>query len=235
MIVWGPDGGCMPRAPGDGGSCDTSDNAQDTSSLLGKVFSLDPRDLSAAPRLEVYGLRNPFRFDRANGRFYVGDVGQGNWEEVSTLAGGGALTNYGWRVYEASPSTPAGHDAERPRRSPRAHRRLQPLGGRSVIGELRLPRQHPEVATRFVLLGLLRRSHLAAPLPQRDARARPHEHSEHGLQRRRLADTEQRASRRLLRRHDLQARSELLVALPHAPRAPLARSQRSGRGQYTQT
>jgi glucose/arabinose dehydrogenase len=138
MIVWGPDGRLYASTGDGGGSCDTSDNAQDTSSLLGKVFSLDPRNLSAAPRLEVYGLRNPFRFsfDRANGRFYVGDVGQGNWEEISTQASlGGALTNYGWRVYEGFAFNPCGDTTLS---GPAGHH--EPIdvyshsAGRSVIG-----------------------------------------------------------------------------------------------------
>ena len=111
MIVWGPDGRLYMSTGDGGGGCDQSDNAQDTSTLLGKVFSMNPRNLSAGPRLEVYGLRNPFRFsfDRANGRFYVGDVGQGNWEEISTQASlGSALTNYGWRVYEGFAFNPCG-------------------------------------------------------------------------------------------------------------------------------
>ena len=111
MIVWGPDGRLYMSTGDGGGSCDASNNAQDTSTLLGKVFSLDPRNLSAPPRLEVYGLRNPFRFsfDRSTGRFYVGDVGQGAWEEISTQGSlGGALTNYGWRVYEGFAFNPCG-------------------------------------------------------------------------------------------------------------------------------
>jgi glucose/arabinose dehydrogenase len=138
MIVWGPDGRLYMSTGDGGGSCDGGDNAQDTSSLLGKVFSLDPRNLSGAPRLEVYGLRNPFRFsfDRANGRFYVGDVGQGAWEEISTQSSlGGALTNYGWRVYEGFDFNPCG---DKTLSGPAGHH--EPIDayshslGRSVIG-----------------------------------------------------------------------------------------------------
>ncbi|OLD99426.1 MAG: hypothetical protein AUG91_06970 [Actinobacteria bacterium 13_1_20CM_4_69_9] len=41
-------------------------------------------------------------FDRANGDLYVGDVGQGEWEEIDyrPAAAIGRLANYGWRTYE---------------------------------------------------------------------------------------------------------------------------------------
>jgi glucose/arabinose dehydrogenase len=51
-----------------------------------------------------YGLRNPWRFswDRVTLDLYIGDVGQGDWEEVDvrTPAQQRGLNNYGWRVYE---------------------------------------------------------------------------------------------------------------------------------------
>ncbi|MFH2057237.1 MAG: PQQ-dependent sugar dehydrogenase, partial [bacterium] len=52
-----------------------------------------------------YGLRNPWRnsFDRATGDLYIGDVGQGDWEEISfhdAAAAGGI--NFGWRLKEAT-------------------------------------------------------------------------------------------------------------------------------------
>ncbi len=52
------------------------------------------------------GFRNPFRFsfDSANGRMYVGDVGQSTWEEVD-LAKRGA--NYGWPTCEGNCDDPA--------------------------------------------------------------------------------------------------------------------------------
>jgi hypothetical protein len=51
----------------------------------------------------AYGLRNPWRnsFDAATGDLYIGDVGEGCWEEVdrapATSMGG---ENYGWRQFE---------------------------------------------------------------------------------------------------------------------------------------
>jgi len=53
----------------------------------------------------VYGLRNPWRFsfDRATDDMWIGDVGQGMWEEVDTgpiaTVGG---TNFGWPVFEGA-------------------------------------------------------------------------------------------------------------------------------------
>jgi glucose/arabinose dehydrogenase len=50
------------------------------------------------------GLRNPWRFsfDRATGDLYIGDVGQGNWEEIDyrPRSAIGRLANYGWRTFE---------------------------------------------------------------------------------------------------------------------------------------
>lgn len=51
----------------------------------------------------AFGLRNPWRFsfDRASGDLYIGDVGQGSWEEVNfqpAASSGGE--NYGWNIME---------------------------------------------------------------------------------------------------------------------------------------
>src|SRR5918996_115355 len=94
-----------------GGGCDPGENAQDTSSWLGKLFSMNPRNLGAGRRMEIYGLRNPYRFsfDRATGRFYLADVGQNAWEEINTQNTlSGALANYGWDVFEGFAFNPCG-------------------------------------------------------------------------------------------------------------------------------
>ena len=49
-----------------------------------------------------YGLRNPYRFsfDRGGGALYIGDVGQGTWEEVDLSASGQGGLNFGWDACE---------------------------------------------------------------------------------------------------------------------------------------
>ena len=105
-----------------GGSCDPGGRAQNLRSRHGKLLSLNPRNVGAGWRIDAYGLRNPwgFSFDRANGRLYIGDVGQSAWEEVDTLAAsrlGGTPENFMWDAYE-------GRDRERllDRRPARARR-----------------------------------------------------------------------------------------------------------------
>jgi hypothetical protein len=50
----------------------------------------------------MYGLRNPWRdsFDAATGDLYIGDVGQGCWEEVNRVPAAGRGNNFGWRSFE---------------------------------------------------------------------------------------------------------------------------------------
>jgi glucose/arabinose dehydrogenase len=88
-----------------GGSCDPGGRAQNLGSRHGKLLSMNPRRIRAGWRIDAYGLRNPwgYSFDRSNGRLYIGDVGQGAWEEVDTLAAfrlGGTPENFMWDAYE---------------------------------------------------------------------------------------------------------------------------------------
>lgn len=108
VLAFGPDG-YLYAGLGDGGAAgDPFGNAQKTDVLLGKILRLDvdsaepyavPSDNPFGNEVWAYGLRNPWRmsFDRATGDLYIGDVGQGAWEEVDFLpAGTGAGTNFGW-------------------------------------------------------------------------------------------------------------------------------------------
>lgn len=116
MIAFGPDGR-LYIATGDGGDGnDPMNNAQNLGVLLGKILRIntDPNNRvpadnpfgstpGAMGEIWAYGMRNPFRmsFDRAAGRLWVGDVGQGAREEVDIIEKGG---NYGWRIYEGNRS-----------------------------------------------------------------------------------------------------------------------------------
>lgn len=98
-------GGKLYVGMGDGGSAgDPGNRAQNMSQRLGKLLRIDPLRVGAKWQIVGLGLRNPWRFsfDRANGDLYIGDVGQGNWEEIDyrPRAQIGTLANYGWKVFE---------------------------------------------------------------------------------------------------------------------------------------
>jgi len=117
-MAFGPDG-YLYIGTGDGGSGgDPLGNGQSLDTLLGKILRLDvdggapyaiPPDNPFADRSEArqeiwaFGLRNPWRFafDPATANLFIGDVGQGDWEEVNFQAGGSpGGANYGWNVRE---------------------------------------------------------------------------------------------------------------------------------------
>ena len=102
-LSFGPDGKLWIGL-GDGGSGgDPENRAQDRSTLLGKMFRLDVTKRSPSPELLALGLRNPWRysFDRTTGDLWIGDVGQGEIEEVNVWRRPfGGLVNFGWDVYE---------------------------------------------------------------------------------------------------------------------------------------
>lgn len=121
QLAFGSDG-FLYISLGDGGSGgDPGNRAQNPGTLLGKILRLDvesgaspygvPADnpfvgqVGWLPEIWALGLRNPWRmaFDRLTGDLYIGDVGQGVWEEVdfqpAASAGG---ENYGWRIMEGT-------------------------------------------------------------------------------------------------------------------------------------
>lgn len=118
MINFGSDG-CLYISFGDGGSQgDPDGNGQDTGEPMASILRVDPATGMAAPgnpgfgdpRIWVYGLRNPWRtsFDRLTGDFYIGDVGQGTWEEVNVVPAGSVDFNFGWNVAEGPDGDQAG-------------------------------------------------------------------------------------------------------------------------------
>ena len=113
-MAFGPDG-YLYIGSGDGGAAgDPFGNAQNTSNLLGKILRVDvdsaepysiPSDNPFENEIWVYGIRNPWRisFDRATGDLYIGDVGQGEWEEIDFLpAGSPGGANFGWDYREGA-------------------------------------------------------------------------------------------------------------------------------------
>jgi glucose/arabinose dehydrogenase len=103
QLAFGPDG-LLYVGMGDGGSGgDPENRAQDLGDRLGKLLRLDVDDQEADWEIAAYGLRNPWRFsfDRETGDLYLGDVGQGSWEEVDYLPrSNNELVNFGWDVFE---------------------------------------------------------------------------------------------------------------------------------------
>lgn len=122
-------GGCLQFGPdgylyigmGDGGAFDDpQNNGQNRLSLLGKMLRIDvdngfpysipttnpfADDDFTLDEIWALGLRNPWRFsfDRLTGDMWIGDVGQGQWEEVNFQpASSSGGENYGWRCYEGT-------------------------------------------------------------------------------------------------------------------------------------
>jgi glucose/arabinose dehydrogenase len=104
-LAFGPDGFLYVGTGDGGGGGDPENRAQNMKSLLGKMLRLDVRRPGSDPEIVALGLRNPWRysFDRLTGDLYIGDVGQGDVEEVSfTPRSSPGLENYGWDIYEGS-------------------------------------------------------------------------------------------------------------------------------------
>ncbi len=132
-IAFGPDGYLFIGMGDGGGAGDPGNRARNINSLLGKMLRIDvngttgvapvphpavqPVRRAGPARDEIYsrGLRNPWRwsFDRRTADLWIGDVGQGRYEEIdrSTIdrSGRGRGVDYGWKVMEGracySPST----------------------------------------------------------------------------------------------------------------------------------
>ncbi len=118
-LAFGPDD-YLYWGLGDGGSGgDPHEHGQNTNTLLGSMLRID---VDSGPRYAIpadnpfangqggaeevwsYGLRNPWRwsFDFEERLLYVGDVGQGEWEEVDVVPSGAAGLNFGWNDMEGS-------------------------------------------------------------------------------------------------------------------------------------
>lgn len=116
-VTFGPDG-FLYISMGDGGGADNFlQHGQNMQSKLSKVLRIDvnsstqPYGIPAGnpwasgpgiPEMYAWGLRNPYRIsvDPATGDLYIGDVGQGGYEEIDYVPAGGAGRNFGWAVFE---------------------------------------------------------------------------------------------------------------------------------------
>jgi glucose/arabinose dehydrogenase len=114
VLAFGPDG-YLYAGLGDGGAGgDPLGNGQSSNTLLGKILRVNvnngnpysiPADNPFGNEIWAYGLRNPWRmsFDKQTGDLYIGDVGQGTWEEIDFLPAvspGGV--NFGWDFREGA-------------------------------------------------------------------------------------------------------------------------------------
>ena len=115
-LGFGPDG-LLYIGTGDGGGAgDRRGNAQNPDQLLGKILRIDvdattpyaipPANPFAitggAPEIFALGLRNPWRAAFDGEQLYIGDVGQGDWEEVNVLSTTDAGANLGWNRVEGN-------------------------------------------------------------------------------------------------------------------------------------
>jgi glucose/arabinose dehydrogenase len=117
QLAFGPDG-MLYLAPGDGGgSNDPAGNAQNSTSLLGKMLRIDVRGNGyaipsnnpfangAGGRAEIWalGLRNPWRFSfDTTGLLYIADVGEAAREEVNVVSVDSGGLNFGWDRIEGT-------------------------------------------------------------------------------------------------------------------------------------
>ena len=125
-VAFGPDG-MLYIAMGDGGSGgDPQGNGQRLDTLLAKILRIDvlgpdatatkpyavppdnpfvgSSDAEALPEIWLTGVRNPWRirFDAPTGDLWIGDVGQGAWEEVDVIRAGPGGQNLGWNRMEGT-------------------------------------------------------------------------------------------------------------------------------------
>lgn len=115
-LGFGPDG-YLYIGMGDGGSGgDPGNRAQNPEELLGKILRIDvngaaPYAIPAGnpfangggrPEIFALGVRNPWRpaFDGTD--FYIADVGQNAFEEITVIGTEDAGANLGWKVMEGA-------------------------------------------------------------------------------------------------------------------------------------
>jgi glucose/arabinose dehydrogenase len=122
-LQFGPDGYLYISTGDGGGGGDPLDSGRRLDTLLAKVLRIDidapgPGDLpygipsdnpfvgveGARPEIWATGLRNPWRmrFDAATGDLWIGDVGQGEREEIDLAPAGVGGLDFGWNIMEGT-------------------------------------------------------------------------------------------------------------------------------------
>ena len=152
MVTIGPDG-MLYMATGDGGGGgDPNGNAQNLTSLLGKLLRLDVRSppyaipsdnpffnqVNRRGEIWAYGLRNPWRFafDRGTSpaTLFIADVGQNRFEEIHVAAATAGGLNYGWNVMEGLHCYPSGDSCNKMGLQVSALEYDRSAGGCSITG-----------------------------------------------------------------------------------------------------
>lgn len=167
-LAFGPDG-YLYIGTGDGGSGgDPQGNAQNLTSLLGKMLRIDVNQpqgdrLYSIPQnnpfvgntngyreeIFAYGLRNPWKysFDTATGRLWVADVGQNAIEEIDIVEKG---MNYGWNIMEGSICYPASANCNKEGLQLPVWEYEQPLGKSVTGGYVYRGSQLPELTGAYI-------------------------------------------------------------------------------------
>ena len=117
-LKFGPDGYLYFGIGDGGGGGDQYMNGQNMQTLMAKISRIDPDHPAngkpygipadnpwangpGVPEMYVWGLRNPWRFSiDTDGTLWIGDVGQGAWEEIDVVTPAQKGENLGWSIYE---------------------------------------------------------------------------------------------------------------------------------------
>jgi glucose/arabinose dehydrogenase len=150
-VAFGTDG-FLYISVGDGGAADNYlENGQNPDSKMAKILRIDVNGQQpyaippsnpwaaggGAPEMWAWGLRNPWRFsiDPGTGDMFIGDVGQGWYEEIDYVPAGQGALNFGWAVFEGPDCFTADPDQDEGCNSPSPYTRALVATDRRTNGE----------------------------------------------------------------------------------------------------
>ncbi len=157
QLAFGREGYLYISTGDGGGSGDPENDAPNLRSLQGKILRINALSSYASCRSHLYcvpptnpyasstvykreiwarGLRNPWRFsvDQPTGNLWIGDVGQGAYEEVDWLRYGDAGRDLGWSCREGPASYNPSHCHSGPAYLQPSYWYSHSSGSRTVIG-----------------------------------------------------------------------------------------------------